>query len=100
MKHASKNWRQVRRVTLERAQRNIVHPLLSVQTAFLVAISIYFGGLLRFSIFYTGSSEFFLFDVFQAVTLVAASIAIMLLLGPVVILGVLSRRFERLLGEQ
>jgi len=85
---------------LERAQRNIVHPLLSIQTAFLIAISIYFGGLLRFSVFYTGPSEFFLFDAFQAVTLVAAAITIMLLLGPVVILGVLSRRFERLLGEQ
>ena len=100
MKHASKNWRQVRRVTLERAQRNIVHPLLSIQTAFLVAISIYFGGLLRFSVFYTGPSEFFLFDAFQAVTLVVAAITIMLLLGPVVILCMLARRFERLLGEQ
>lgn len=85
---------------MERTQSNIVHPLLPVQTTFLVAISIYFGGLLRFSVFYTGASEFFLFDAFQAVTLVAAAIAILLLLGPVIILGMLSQRFERLLGEQ
>lgn len=71
-----------------------------MQTAFLVAISIYFGGLLRFSAFYTGAYEFFLFDAFQAVTLVAAAIAIMLLLGPVTILAMLSQRFERLFGEQ
>lgn len=99
MNKASKNWRLLKRATLERAQRSAIDPLQPIYTLFAILTAIYLGGVSRFTFFSVRDGNYTWFDAFQLVSTALSGLLLPVLAGSVLILCLVSRRIERLICE-
>lgn len=99
MSKSSKNWRLVRRATLERAQRAAIDPLQPLYTTFAIISAIYLGGLGRFTFFSVDASDYSWFDAIQVVSMGLTGLLLPVLAGAVLILSYVSKKIEQLQNE-
>ncbi len=99
MNKASKNWRLIKRATLERAQRTAIDPLQPLYTLFAILTAIYLGGVGRFTFFSVRDGAYSWFDAVQVVSTALSGLLLPVLAGSVIVLCFISSKIERLVRE-
>lgn len=99
MEKPSKQWQLTRCATLERAQRATIDPLQPIYTVFAILSAVYLGGVSRFTFFSVRGGEYSWFDTAQVISTALSGLLLPFLAGSVLILSVISKRFEQLLRE-
>lgn len=98
MQRPSDNWKQIRRAALERAERNVIHPLLPIYYLFLGASVIYLAGFVHLSLFDIGP-ELGLLGACLVLVFTAVCALIPILFGAVLTLHFANTKLRTLTNE-
>ena len=98
MQKPSDKWKQIRRAALERAERNVIHPLAPIYYLFLGASVIYLAGFVHLNLFDIGP-ELSLFGACLVLVFAAVCALIPFLFGAVLTLHFASTRLKTLTNE-
>lgn len=98
MQQPSKNWKNIRRAVLARAQRTVVEPLSPLYDIYLGVVALYLAGFLHFN-FVDDSSGFTWLTACFLIGVAVAGALIPVLTGAVLTLHFASKRMERLITD-